>query len=269
MPADSLGGLRETVRGRPPVAALVLGSGLNEVTDDLRLLHAVPFGELPGMPAATVQGHRGRLCLHEIAGGTLLVFQGRLHFYEGHPWDVVERPIRLAAELGAPVLLLTNASGGIGALQRAGSLMAIRDHIAANRPNWHRELSHDRRSPYSRRLLNVLAEAAADVGQELPAGVYACVTGPNYETPAEVRALQAAGADAVGMSTVHEANIAASLGMEVAGISCVANLAAGLSPTPLSHAEVLAMVTAAAAKTSRLIGAFVKRLCDLPRSLPA
>ncbi|MFL5340490.1 MAG: purine-nucleoside phosphorylase [Gemmataceae bacterium] len=262
MPADSLAALRDTVRNRPPVAALVLGSGLNEVTDGLPLLHAVPFGELPGMPAATVLGHRGRLCLHEIAGRTLLAFQGRLHFYEGHAWDVVERPTRLAAELGARVLLLTNASGGIGALQRAGSLMAIRDHIAANHPHWHRNLDRDRPSPYSRRLLSLLSVAAADVGQELPSGVYACVTGPNYETPAEIHALQTIGADAVGMSTVHEANTAASLGLEVAGISCIANLAAGRSPTPLSHAEVLAMVNAAAAKMSRLVGAFVKRLGD-------
>jgi len=260
MTADSFSALRETVQSRPPVAALILGSGLNEVTDSLLCLHKVAFGDLPGMPKTTVLGHRGQLCLHEVFGRTVLGFQGRLHFYEGHSWEIVERPVRLAAELGAPVLVLTNASGGIGALQRAGSLMAIRDHIPAMRPNWWRE--PERPSPYSHRLLKLMGEAAKAAGQELPAGVYACVTGPNYETPAEVRGYQAAGADAVGMSTVHEAFTGASLGMEVAAISCVANRAAGISPTSLSHAEVLAMVRQAGQRMTRLIHEFVRLLCS-------
>jgi purine-nucleoside phosphorylase len=206
-----------------------------------------------------VLGHRGQLCLHEVFGRTLLAFQGRLHFYEGHPWETVERPVRLAAELGARVLLLTNAAGGISALQRAGSLMAIRDHIPAMRPHWWRE--PERPSPYSPRLLKLLGDAATAAGQELPAGVYACVTGPNYETPSEVRGYQTAGADAVGMSTVHEAMTGASLGMEVAAISCVANRAAGISPTPLSHAEVLAMVRQAGQRMARLLHEFLRLLC--------
>ncbi len=265
MTADSFTALRQAAEARPPLAALVLGSGLNEATDGLPCLHSTPFGDVPSMPKATVAGHRGRLSLHEISGRTILVFQGRLHFYEGHPCAVVERPIRLAAELGARVVLLTNAAGGIGAKQSAGSLMAIRHHIAANSPYWWRQpgpggIGPDEPSPYSPRLLNLLGNAATAANLELPAGVYACVTGPNYETPAEVSALQAIGVDAVGMSTVHEAKTAAALGLEVAAISCIANLAAGLSPTPLSHTEVLAMVQQASRRTSRLLHEFLRLL---------
>lgn len=354
--------LEVACRARPPIAALVLGSGLNDVTEAWPLLHAVPFAELPGMPKATVAGHKGRLCLHEFAGRNVLVFQGRVHFYEGHPWSVVERPVHIAHKLGAHILILTNASGGINPAIEPGSLMAIRDHIPATRPNWWQSFvktetqataefiredsefhnleyvdlegvtvpqsliemvpeavarencvlpllvtgrvlkivtsepdsydvlqkiqfildkdiqpvlavreqivaaidRHYRQSnlPYCPVLLRVLRRAAVDIGIELPEGVYACVTGPNYETPAEVRAFQKLGADAVGMSTVHEAVTAASLGMEVAGISCVANRAAGISPTPLSHAEVLAVMSAAAETMGRLLNAFLARLAD-------
>jgi purine-nucleoside phosphorylase len=240
-------------RKRPPRVGLILGSGLSGVTDALPLLQAVAFAELPGMPSSGVAGHRGRLCLHEYEHGTLLAFQGRLHFYEGHPWALVERPVHLAHELGVRTLVLTNASGGIGAAQEAGSLLAIRDHLAAMTPWWWR--TERQPSPYSPRLLDLIEP-------EIPRGVYACVTGPNYETPAEIRALKSLGADAIGMSTVHEANVAAGLGMEVAGISCVANRAAGMSPTPLSHAEVLAAVQAAAGKMSKILRAMLLHLAD-------
>jgi purine-nucleoside phosphorylase len=248
---SSFAELREVCRSRPPRVGLILGSGLSGVSDELPLLHAVPFAELSGMPGSSVVGHRGRVCLHEYEHGTLLAFQGRLHFYEGHPWDIVERPVRLAHELGVRTLILTNASGGIGAAQEAGSLMAIRGHLAAMRPWWWREAPTP--SPYSPRLLDM-------IDPEIPRGTYACVTGPNYETPAEIRALSSLGADAVGMSTVHEANVAAGLGIEVAGISCVANRAAGMSPTPLSHAEVLAAVHAAAGKMSKVLKSLLRQL---------
>ncbi|HLW66535.1 MAG TPA: purine-nucleoside phosphorylase, partial [Gemmataceae bacterium] len=218
--------LLEAIQVQPPLAGLVLGSGLNEVTDGLPCPIDVPFASLPGMPATTVAGHRGRLSLLEWDQGTLLVFQGRVHYYEGHSWNVVAQPIRLAAELGVKTLLLTNASGGIGQELCAGSLIAVRDHIAAMQPNWWRQpglggIAASLPSVYAPRLRSLLQRAAADIGLALPEGVYACVTGPNYETPAEVQALKKLGADAVGMSTVHEARIAAALGMEVAAISCV------------------------------------------------
>lgn len=250
--------LTAACREQPPLAALVLGSGLNQVVDDLPQRHAIAFAELPGMPATSIAGHRGRLCLIASPRGPLLVFQGRLHYYEGHSWDLVARPVCLAAELGARVLILTNASGGIGPAQQAGTLMAVRDHIAAMPPYWYRRECQP--SPYSPRLLELLKISAKESNIELSQGVYACVTGPNYETPAEVRALRTLGADAVGMSTVHEANTAAALGMEVAAISCVANRAAGLSATPLSHAEVLAQVSNAAHQMTQLLKALLLRL---------
>jgi purine-nucleoside phosphorylase len=235
--------LLRTCRERAPLAGVVLGSGLNQVADSWPTVHDIGFADLPDMPRTSVAGHRGRLRLHQFGDQRVLVFQGRIHFYEGHAWEAVERPIRLAHELGVRTLILSNASGGIGPKQDAGTLMAIRGHLAAMRPNWWRGTYLE--SPYSPELLKLM--------DELPVGIYASVTGPNYETPAEVRALQACGADAVGMSTAHEANVAASLGMEVAGISCVANRAAGLSATPLSHSEVLAMVKAAAGKMALAI----------------
>jgi purine-nucleoside phosphorylase len=249
--------LRDLVLDRRPPVAVILGSGLNQVVDDLPCLASARFDELPGMPATNVTGHRGRLGLFEFTGSTLFVFQGRLHRYEGHSKEIVERPVRLAFDWGARTILLTNACGGIGPRQQAGTLMAIRDHIDAMRPNWWRERSQEPTSPYSLDLMRLLRQAAAESGVELTEGVYAGVTGPNYETPAEVQALKAIGADAVGMSTILEANAAHSLGMKVAAVSCIANRAAGLSANPLSHLDVLSVVQSAAARMSRLLRAFL------------
>ncbi len=256
-------------RERPPIAALVLGSGLNRATEAWNRIASLRFEEIPGLAPTSVSGHRGELGLFDFRGERVLVFHGRLHFYEGHSWETVEQPVRIARELGACTLLLTNASGGIRPRQEPGTLMAIRDQIAANRPNWWRlpglgGAAPPSPSPYSPRLLGLLQSAAGDIGLNLHEGAYAAVTGPCYETPAEIRALRSIGADAVGMSTVHEANVALSLGMEVAGVSCIANWAAGLSPTPLSHAEVLAMVTSASGKMTQLLNAFLVRLGAAP-----
>ena len=269
MASPTYSDLLKAVQFRPPLAGLILGSGLNGVTDGLPCLFELPFASLPGMPAATVAGHRGRMCLVEFERSTLLVFQGRLHYYEGHSWDVVARPVQIAAELGVKTLILTNASGGIGVGLKAGSLMAIRDHIAAMQPNWWRQpglggIGSPVPSLYSVCLRALLQKAATKTELPLVEGVYACVTGPNYETPAEVRALKAIGADAVGMSTVHEVRTAAALGMEVAALSCIANLAAGISPTPLSHAEVLANVRSLKERLGKLLRSFWELLSHEP-----
>lgn len=257
--------LLQHVHSRPPLAAIVLGSGLNEVADGWRSLCTLPFAQLPGLPPATVAGHRGQLSLCEFGGEHVLVFQGRLHFYEGHPWEAVERPVRIAAELGARRIMLTNAAGGIGPRQAPGTLMAIRGQITAMRPGWWKlpglgGIGSIVPSPYSPKLLELIQSAARDLNLDLPSGIYAAVTGPSYETPAEIRALKILGADAVGMSTVHEANTAYGLGMEVAAISCVANRAAGLSPAPLSHAEVLAAVRSTAGHVKRLLEEALQRM---------
>ncbi len=249
--SGSFANLADLCRSHRPVAALVLGSGLNQVTDSWPILESVRFSELPGMPNAGVAGHRGQLVLQEWAGRRLLVFQGRLHFYEGYDAPVVAQPVKLAQELGVSMLWLTNAAGGIGAGQEAGRLMVVEAHLNLMRSGWWPDVTPCR--VYSPRLTSLLSESAERVGVPSGRGVYAGVLGPNYETPAEVRALRMLGADAVGMSTVHEAETAAVSGIEVAAISCIANRAAGLSATRLSHGDVLRAVREAADGLGRLI----------------
>jgi purine-nucleoside phosphorylase len=263
--AATFAAIGERCRAAPPLAVLVLGSGMGAVAGRLAGAVAVPFGAVPGLPAVSVAGHGGRLALGEWAGVRVLVYEGRLHFYEGHGWDVVTRPVRVAAELGARVALLTNAAGGIADALGPGSLMALRDHLEWTWPYWWRRpgpggIGGDRPSPYSPRLRELLVRAAATLGFELPQGVYASVPGPSYETPAEIRALKVWGADAVGMSTAREIQAAADAGLECAAVSCITNRAAGLSAAPLSHAEVLATAAAASARLTGLVEAFLKQL---------
>src|SRR3954452_3904894 len=265
--SDAFEAFREAVaeasRTNPArLVALVLGSGMGAGTGRITQRAAVPFGAVPGLVPPTVAGHKGQIILGDLAGRPVLAFTGRLHFYEGHPWEKVVRPIEIAAELGAQVLVLTNASGGINEALQPGSLLALTDHIEWNRPNpWRTPgpggLGGERSSPYSVRLLDELAHAAAVADVPLHRGVYLSVTGPCYETPAEVRAMREVGADAVGMSTTREALRGAELGMEVAAISCVSNRAAGLSSGPLSHKEVLEVVAKASANLADLLAAFV------------
>lgn len=260
MSTPAYAALQKAADSHPPIAAIVLGSGLNEITDRWPMLASASFQDLPGMPKATVAGHHGRLLLQTHEDRPVLVFQGRIHFYEGHGWEMVSRPVQIAAELGARIFLLTNASGGIGAEQIPGSLMLVRNHIAAMVPNWWKSCAPV--DPYSGELKKLVCNAAASIGQPITAGTYACVTGPNYETPAEIRALKSIGANAVGMSTVYEATIAAGMGLRVAAVSCVANWAAGISPTPLSHREVLESVRSVAAKLGRILSQVIARLAS-------
>jgi purine-nucleoside phosphorylase len=248
--------LEEQCRLTPPLLALVLGSGLGPVAGRLRDCCTVGFADIPGMPAAGVAGHRGCLSLGDWMGVCLLVFEGRAHFYEGHPWERVVLPMRMAARLGARQALLTNASGGIAEHLGPGSLLAVNDHLDCTRPNWWRNLG-PRPSPYSARLQALLAGAARTARLALASGVYAAMLGPCYETPAEVRALRLWGADAVGMSTAREVEAAVAAGMECAAVSCVANWAAGLGEQPLSHEDVLASVRAQAERLGDLIEQFL------------
>jgi purine-nucleoside phosphorylase len=244
------------------LTALVLGSGMGSVTGRITPRAAVPFGDVPGLVPPTVAGHKGQIILGDFAGKPVLAFTGRLHFYEGHPWTQVVRPIEIAAELGAKTLVLTNASGGINEALQPGSLLVLTDHIEWNRPNPWRTLGPgglggERPSPYSVRLLDELSRDATAADVLLHRGIYLSVTGPCYETPAEIRAMREVGADAVGMSTTREALRGAELGLEVAAISCIANRAAGLSGGPLSHKEVLEVVATASANLADLLAAFV------------
>jgi len=247
------------VRARPPLLTMVLGSGLSALAERLDLWASVSYLETPGLEEATgVAGHQGRLLFGAWAGKTVLIFSGRLHFYEGHPWRKVLQQIHLAHELGARTMLLTNAAGGIRDDLGPGSLMALKDHRDWTRPDWwRRPLPAEQANPYSPRLLALLRQAARDCEVALAEGVYAQVTGPSYETPAEIRAFRAWGAEAVGMSTAREIMAAHELGMECAALSCITNRAAGLSPTPLDHHEVLATAAQQRLRMGALLEGFL------------
>jgi purine-nucleoside phosphorylase len=243
---------------QPPEIALVLGSGLAPVARRLRPSISVAYARVPGLAAPTVENHRGHLSVGDWAGKRLLVFEGRLHYYEGHPWSQIEMSVRIAAQLGVRQLLLTNASGGIRDDLPPGSLMAIRDQIEWNRPYCWR--CSPQPSPYSPRLLHLLRQASKTSGVPLSEGIYAAVTGPSYETPAEIRALKVCGADAVGMSTTRESLCGHALGLEVAAVSCVTNRAAGLSCGPITHDEVLTTAAQRGEQLADMIETFLRLL---------
>lgn len=242
-----------------PRTAVVFGSGLAGATAAFVERASIGFNAVPGLVPPTVVGHSGRLAVGEWAGIPVLLILGRLHFYEGHPWHVVTGVVRIAAELGAKCLVLTNAAGGIHPSLTTGELMAIRAHLKLLHPNAWRLVANDSTvpQPYSARLLEVMQSHEVAAGRELFAGVYAALTGPSYETPAEIRALSACGADAVGMSTAMEAEEAARLGLDVAAISCITNRAAGLGDTTLDHAEVLVNANLASDRMGELLGALI------------
>ncbi len=253
--------LRKRCRESPPVAALVLGSGLGEVVDRWGRELSVPFAELPDLTESSVQGHRGQLSLVRLHSQPVLVLEGRLHFYEGHSWERVTQPTCIIAGLGAKVILHTNAAGGIHEALTPGSLMLITNQVELNRPTGWREFAvGSMPSPYSERLRDKLLEAASRTSDELHTGVYASCTGPSYETGAEIRAMKNWGIDAVGMSTSREVLRGVELGMECAAVSCITNRAAGLSDVPLSHEDVLRIAAAQSNRLAALIEGFVDAL---------
>ncbi len=257
--------LTQEARMRPPQVALVLGSGMSALAKGMRVVCRLPFVEVPGLETPSVAGHGGCVTLGEWVDRRVLVFEGRLHYYEGYSWRQVVQPVHTAAFLGAPALLLTNAAGGIHDALGPGSLLAIRDHIEWTRPTCWRHpglggLGAARPAPYSLRLTQLLTQAAERLGLPLHQGIYASVTGPSYETPAEIRALKAWGADAVGMSTTREAQAGYDLGMECAALSCITNRAAGLSTGPIHHGEVLQTAKASQEVLIRLVEEFLRTL---------
>ncbi|MCI0701885.1 MAG: purine-nucleoside phosphorylase [Planctomycetia bacterium] len=256
----------ETVAALAPRTAIVLGSGLAGATAAFVERAMVSFGDIPGLVPPTVHGHGGRLAVGEWSGVPALLFLGRLHFYEGHPWNVVTGTIRTAKKLGAKRLVLTNAAGGINPALAPGGLMAIRGHIKLLEPHAWRPLASDNglSQPYSPSLISAMQSHERANGRELLAGIYAALTGPSYETPAEIRALAKCNADAVGMSTAMEAEEAFRLGLEVAGISCITNQAAGLGDTTLDHAEVLVNAKLAIERMGGLLGRLVRE--SVPRA---
>ncbi len=251
-----------------PDLAIVLGSGLGELArrPEAQAGVAIPFSAL-GFPPQSVEGHSGQLIFCELEGRRVVLQAGRFHFYEGHPLPVVTLPMRLYGRLGVKAVLLTNAAGALNAAHQVGDLMVIRDHInfTGQNPLIGPNLGAGPRFPdmstaYDPGLRAQLHTAAKALGQTLQEGVYLGVTGPSYETPAEIRAFRMWGADAVGMSTVPEAIVARHEGMKVAGISCLCNMAAGILDQPLTHQEVLEAGQASAGRFEALVRRFAGQL---------
>jgi len=266
-PADPLATaalLRKWTPHRPKLA-IVLGSGFHEVPSRLRVETTIPCAKLPGFPRPGVHGHKGEILLGRFGQAPVLLLGGRAHFYEGHPMEVVTFPVRVLAAFGVRDLLLTNAAGGIHVRFRPGDFMCLSDHINLMGANPlrgpqipSRERFIDLSEVYSPELRRLLTAAARKAGARLYSGVYLAVSGPSYETPAEIRAFARLGAHAVGMSTVPEAIVARQCGLRVAGLSCITNLAAGRARGVLSHKEVLETAARVRQTAAALIEWFVK-----------
>ena len=268
-----LDALEAAVRARSdlvPEVGIVLGSGLGGLADDLEDPTAVPFDELPGWPPPTAPGHAGRLLLGRLAGRPIAMLQGRFHLYEGNAPGLVVQPVLLFGRLGAKVIVLTNAAGGLDPAFGPGTLMVIRDHLNLTGENpligpnadGVGERFPDMTDAWSARLRARLHAAGKAEAVDLVEGVYVGLVGPNYETPAEVRLYAANGGHAVGMSTVIECIAARWAGLEVCGVSLVTNAGAGYSGAPLTHEEVMASGAEAGPRLARVIRRFVADLDD-------
>lgn len=239
-----------TIRARmteDALIAIVLGSGLGGFADEFDESISIPYEQIPGFKSSTAQGHVGSLVVGKVERVPVIAMQGRVHFYEGYSLEEVTFPIRTFKLLGVNTLILTNAAGGIDVQLSQGALMVISDHLNLMGVNPLRGPNDERFGPrfpdmsevYSRELQELVIEEARQLGVTLRRGIYAGLAGPSYETPAEIHMLRAFGADAVGMSTVPEAIVARQMGMKVLGISCITNMAAGISENPISHEEVM------------------------------
>lgn len=252
--------LRQKIEFQPKVS-LVLGSGLGSFVSEINVVETLDYSEIKGFPISTVEGHKGRYIFGYIGKVPVICMQGRVHYYEGYPITDVVLPARLMKMMGAKILFLTNASGGINPSFHAGSLMLIQDHISLFAPNpligpnidelgtRFPDMSH----VYDEDLQEIIRKTAKDNDIELFEGVYAQLTGPSFESPAEIQMLHKMGASAVGMSTVVEAIAANHMGMKICGVSCVSNLAAGMNSAPLTHEEVQEAANAVAPKFEKLL----------------
>lgn len=250
-----------------PDIALILGSGLGDYADTIKQEAVLEYKDIEGFPVSTVAGHKGRFVFGYVGDVKVVVMQGRVHYYEGYSMEDVVLPVRLMKLMGAKVLFLTNASGGVNFDYSAGDFMLISDQICmAPSPLIGENLDElgprfpDMSNIYDRELRKTVRETAASLGIKLQEGVYIQLTGPNYESPAEIRMVRTLGADAVGMSTACEAIAANHCGLKTVGISCVSNLACGMTDKPLSHAEVQETADKAAPLFRRLVTESIKNI---------
>ncbi len=271
---EKLNNCYECVKGRlpfEPKVALVLGSGLGKFAEEIEVAAKIPYNEIEGFPTSTVPGHAGQYVFGYVDSVPVVCMQGRVHYYEGYPITDVVLPIRLMALMGAKYLFLTNASGGINRDFKAGDFMLLTDHISSFAPNPLigpniDEIGTrfpDMSSVYNPILQDIILSVAEDFGITMQKGVYAQLTGPSFESPAEIKMLGKFGVDAVGMSTVVEAIAANHMGMKICAISCVCNLAAGISETPLTHDEVQEAAAKAAPLFKQIVRETIVRIGDL------
>jgi purine-nucleoside phosphorylase len=261
--------IRARVSIRPTIG-LVLGSGLGGYAETLDDAVRIPYSEIPNFPVPTIPGHSGALVFGKKCGQEVVVLQGRIHYYEGLPQQEITLPIRVLAALGVKTVVLTNACGGVNLNFNPGDLMLISDHInfSGSNPLIGQNLPEfgprfpDASDIYTASLRKKILAVAEKNAIALRQGVYAMYSGPNYETPAEIRMFRILGADAVGMSTVPEALVAAHCGMEVVGISCITNMAAGILPQKLDHKEVIEIAALVHDKFHRLLGLVLDTLED-------
>lgn len=254
-----------------PDVALILGSGLGDYADQIDVAAVLDYKEIEGFPVSTVPMHKGRFVFGYVEGVPVVIMQGRVHYYEGYDMTDVVLPTRIMKMMGARVLFLTNASGGIRQGFHAGDFMLIKDHISCLVPSPLRGANIDElgaRFPdmshvYDEDLQQIVKKAACDLGINLKEGVYIQLPGPNYETPAEINMCRMMGADAVGMSTACEAQAANHMGMKIVGISCISNLAAGISPKPLTHTEITETADAVAPMFKQLLTESIKNIAKI------
>ena len=250
-----------------PRIGIVLGSGLGSIAEEIEGI-SIPYSEISGFPVSTVKGHAGKLVTGKLCSKTVIAMQGRFHFYEGYPMETVIFPIRVMKQLGIEILIVTNAAGGINLDFKPGDLMVIKDHInlMGNNPLIGKNLDEsalrfvDMSFAYDGDLIELAENTAKNLDLKLKKGIYAAMTGPMYETPAEIRMLRILGADAVGMSTVPEVIAAKHLGLKVLGISCITNMAAGILDKPLSHNEMIETSNRVKDDFSRLVRTVIESL---------
>ena len=262
--------IRAKAQGRSPRVAIVLGSGLGGVADAISDAVEIPYQDIPHFPASTVMGHAGKLLVGSCGGTEVVAMKGRFHFYEGYPMDEVTLPVRTFALMGIRSLILTNAAGGAAPGLSPGALMLITDHINLMGYNPLLGPNDDRFGPrfpdmtavYTPEYQEAAREVARDLGIELAEGVYLALTGPTYETPAEVRMMRMLGGDALGMSTVPEAIVARHCGMKIVAFSCITNAAAGMLNQEINHEEVMEVGKRAGAQLSELILNLLPRLAS-------
>lgn len=259
--------IEEKIGDFKPEIGIILGSGLGDLADEFCKI-SIPYSEIPGFETSTISGHKSRLVFAEINNKNVVMMQGRFHFYEGHSIQKVVFPVKVMKKIGVKTLIITNAAGGVNANFKPADLMIITDHInhmGVNPLIGPNDSSMGERFPdmsevYSKEYVELAEKIGKKLGIDLQKGVYIALTGPSYETPAEVKMARVLGADAVGMSTVPEAIIASWAGMKVIGLSCICNSAAGVSTVGLSHSDVIAAAAAAKEKFKKLVKEIIREI---------